>query len=96
MSMSYLIPLAPHMLKLFKLSWKIDWSRFLELMGSQFERDQLFISFKSKSYSGKAFHVGAGVTVQEIYRAADARGVTVLGSICEVSHQIRVVAFKAD
>lgn len=38
-------------------------------------------SFRSKGYSGKAFQVGAGVTVQEVYRAADAHGVTVLGGI---------------
>lgn len=43
--------------------------------------------FRSKSYTGKAFQVGAGVTVQEIYRAADAHGVTVLGGICEVSYR---------
>jgi FAD/FMN-containing dehydrogenase len=41
-------------------------------------------SYKTKGYSGKAFKVGAGVTVQEIYRAADARGTVVQGGICEV------------
>ncbi|KAL8423851.1 hypothetical protein RB596_003896 [Gaeumannomyces avenae] len=34
-------------------------------------------------YEGPAFKVGAGVTVREIYRAADRNGVTVSGGICE-------------
>ncbi|KAL8369951.1 hypothetical protein RB595_000349 [Gaeumannomyces hyphopodioides] len=34
-------------------------------------------------YEGPAFKVGAGVTVREIYRAADKNGVTVSGGICE-------------
>ncbi|KLU87191.1 hypothetical protein MAPG_06193, partial [Magnaporthiopsis poae ATCC 64411] len=36
-------------------------------------------------YEGPAFKVGAGVTVREIYRAADRNGVTVSGGICEAS-----------
>ena len=50
--------------------------------------------FKSKTYAGKAFHVGAGVTVQELYRAADARGVTVLGGICEVSVSTESIGYS--
>ncbi|KAF2272840.1 FAD/FMN-containing isoamyl alcohol oxidase-like protein MreA [Westerdykella ornata] len=40
-------------------------------------------NYKSKSYTGKAFKVGAGVTVQEIYVAAEAQNTTVQGGICE-------------
>jgi FAD/FMN-containing dehydrogenase len=40
--------------------------------------------YGSKSYNGKAFKIGAGVTVQEIYRAAYAHGLVVQGGICEV------------
>lgn len=36
-------------------------------------------------YEGPAFKVGAGVTMREIYRAADRNGVTVSGGICEAS-----------
>lgn len=53
-------------------------------------------AFRSKRYSGKAFQVGAGVTVQEIYRAADAHNVTVLGGICEVSYQAYKFALNAN
>lgn len=53
-------------------------------------------AFRSKSYSGKAFQVGAGVTVQEIYRAADAQDVTVLGGICEVSHSASLAILEAN
>jgi FAD/FMN-containing dehydrogenase len=40
--------------------------------------------YKAGNYSGKAFKVGAGVTVQEIYRAAEAQGTSVQGGICPV------------
>jgi hypothetical protein len=41
-------------------------------------------NYKSKGgYTGPAFKVGAGVTVREIYKAAEKYGVTVSGGICE-------------
>jgi hypothetical protein len=40
-------------------------------------------NYKTKGYTGKAFKVGAGVTVQEVYRAAEAQDTTVQGGICE-------------
>ncbi|KAF1961412.1 FAD binding domain-containing protein [Byssothecium circinans] len=39
--------------------------------------------YTANNYSGNAFKVGAGVTVQEIYRAAHAHGISVQGGICE-------------
>ncbi|KAF1852164.1 uncharacterized protein K460DRAFT_392285 [Cucurbitaria berberidis CBS 394.84] len=46
-------------------------------------KDIIFLpSYEFEGYAGKAFKVGAGVTLSEIYRAADAHGVTVLGGIC--------------
>ena len=47
---------------------------------------QFFPDFKGPGYSGAAMKVGAGVTVREIYVAADKYGVSMLGGICEVSH----------
>lgn len=40
--------------------------------------------YKTKDYSGPALKAGAGVTVQEVYRVAEAQGGTVLGGVCEV------------
>lgn len=49
-------------------------------------KDIIFLpNYEFEGYSGKAFKVGAGVTLTEIYHAADAHGVTVLGGICPVS-----------
>ena len=49
-------------------------------------KDIVFLpNYEFEGYSGKAFKVGAGVTVLEIYKAADAHGVTVLGGIAPVS-----------
>ncbi|KAF2005163.1 FAD/FMN-containing isoamyl alcohol oxidase-like protein MreA [Amniculicola lignicola CBS 123094] len=42
-------------------------------------------NYRTKGYTGKAFKVGAGVTVQEIYRAAEAQNTVVQGGICEAS-----------
>lgn len=53
-------------------------------------------SFSSKSCSGKTFQVEAGVTVQEIYHAADAQSVTVLGGICEVGHSMSLPMLEAN
>ncbi|KAH8194403.1 hypothetical protein TruAng_011436 [Truncatella angustata] len=39
--------------------------------------------YESASYSGSALKVGAGVTVREVYEAANSHGVTALGGICE-------------
>ena len=45
-----------------------------------------FISnYTTSWYSGKAFKVGAGVQVGEIYEAAQKNNVSVLGGICHVS-----------
>lgn len=44
--------------------------------------------FEAEGYSGKAFKIGAGVTVEEIYRAADAHGVSVQGGVCPVCLRI--------
>ena len=44
--------------------------------------------YKSHEYSGKAFKVGAGVTIREIYEAAHKHEVSVLGGICEVSQYL--------
>lgn len=40
--------------------------------------------YDSRGYRGSAFKVGAGVTGRELYEAAQAQGVSVLGGICEV------------
>jgi FAD/FMN-containing dehydrogenase len=45
---------------------------------------QYLAEYKTKSYSGPGIKVGAGVTVQEVYRAAEAAGGTVQGGVCEV------------
>lgn len=48
-------------------------------------KDIVFLPrYEFEGYSGKAFKVGAGVTLEEIYKAASANGVTVLGGICPV------------
>ncbi|KAK8058774.1 hypothetical protein PG994_009222 [Apiospora phragmitis] len=39
--------------------------------------------YRSDSYRGQAFKVGAGVTVREVYEAAHQHGVSALGGICE-------------
>lgn len=40
--------------------------------------------YETNDYSGPAMKAGAGVTVQEVYKAAEARGGTIQGGICEV------------
>lgn len=40
--------------------------------------------YDGPGYQGPAFKVGAGVTVRELYEAADRVGGTVLGGICQV------------
>jgi FAD/FMN-containing dehydrogenase len=47
-----------------------------------------FPDFELDGYVGKAFKVGAGVTTVELYRAAEAHNVTVMGSIAPVSQTI--------
>lgn len=41
--------------------------------------------YKTEGYEGPAFKVEAGVTVREVYEAAEKYNVTALGGICEVS-----------
>jgi FAD/FMN-containing dehydrogenase len=41
-------------------------------------------AYEAKGYAGPALKVGAGVTVQEVYRVAEAQGGTVQGGVCEV------------
>ena len=41
-------------------------------------------NYKSASYSGPAFKLGAGVQVGELYAAADKYGVTAVGGECKV------------
>lgn len=46
-------------------------------------KDIKYVSnYVSQSYSGKAFKVGAGVQVKEMYQAAEQHGVSVVGGIC--------------
>lgn len=44
-------------------------------------------TYKTKSYSGPALTIGAGVEVGELYAAANKYGVTALGGECKVSPQ---------
>lgn len=41
--------------------------------------------YETEGYEGPAFKVEAGVTVREVYEAAEEYNVTALGGICEVS-----------
>jgi hypothetical protein len=45
---------------------------------------QFYKQLDIPGYSGPALKVGAGVTVREVYEAADRNGVSALGGICEV------------
>lgn len=56
----------------------------LELWMHNLREIKYLPSYETISYSGKAFKVDAGVTVQEIYRAADAHSTAVQGGICPV------------
>jgi hypothetical protein len=42
-------------------------------------------NYKGPGYSGPALKLAAGVTVREVYEAADENGVTVLGAVSWVS-----------
>lgn len=51
-------------------------------------KDIKFIeSYKTPSYSGPAFKLGAGVQVGELYAAANKYGVTAVGGECKVNPQ---------
>jgi len=51
------------------------WTHFLD--GIEFIK-----SYSSKDYKGPAFKVGAGVIARDLYAAAEANGVSVVGGIC--------------
>ena len=56
----------------------------------QYLKDITFLpSLELDGYSGPAFKVGAGVTALELYQAAEAQNVTILGSIAPVSQSSR-------
>ena len=50
-------------------------------------------NYKIGNYSGPAMKAGAGVTVQEVYRAAEANQGTIQGGICEVSDLREILIF---
>jgi len=43
---------------------------------------KFFSSYNCGSYSGPAFKLGSGVVTEEIYEAAEANGVSVVGGEC--------------
>ena len=49
--------------------------------------------YKTEAYEGPALKVEAGVTVREVYEAAEEYGVTALGGICEVSIDLPAISF---
>ena len=51
-------------------------------------------NYKIGNYSGPAMKAGAGVTVQEVYRAAEANQGTIQGGICEVSVLREILIFS--
>jgi hypothetical protein len=57
-----------------------------EVFGTHNLKDIAFFpKFEIDGYIGPAFKVGAGVTALELYQAAEAYNVTILGSIAPVS-----------
>lgn len=50
---------------------------------------EYFAAYDGPGYKGPALKVAAGVTVKEVYDAADKHNGTVLGGICEVNQSLR-------
>ncbi|KAF2876295.1 hypothetical protein BDV95DRAFT_625581 [Massariosphaeria phaeospora] len=55
----------------------------LSIWTHNFQDIDFLPKYQATGYNGAAFRVGAGVTVQQIYRAAEAQRLSVLGGICE-------------
>jgi hypothetical protein len=53
-------------------------------------------NYKGPGYSGPAFKVAAGVTVRQIYEAADKYDVTVLGAVSWVSNAEDIMPDQDD